>query len=375
MKVADRFIGSVRALTSEGNGVVDHPSGRVVFVPGAWVGEQVEAKITQVKSQFALSELVQVIEPHPHRREAPCRYHGHSGKHCGGCPWQFIAYEEQIQAKFQRVAQAMARIAPGLDVSPIIPSAEHLAYRNRAQLKSLGNQLGFVAAASHKLVDVEQCLLLTPKCSEQMDAVRAQVMAQPASNTHKQAWVTWDVNEESFRVNQRLPFAQANSGQNKQMQDWLTAQIKSFDAKQKVVELFAGSGNFTRVLSQAGFDTIVAVDVVEEAIANLGALNLPGVSTQVADLYKEGVLEAVIKRQKPNLLVLDPPRDGLKSLAQLQAKKSELNTIIYISCDLATFSRDAAQLQANGFRLSLVQPLDLFPQTPHVEILARLDRR
>jgi 23S rRNA (uracil1939-C5)-methyltransferase len=73
--------------------------------------------------------------------------------------------------------------------------------------------------------------------------------------------------------------------------------------------------------------------------------------------------------------VLDPPRDGLKSLVQLKAKKSELNTILYISCDLATFSRDAAQLQANGYDLSCVQPLDLFPQTPHVEILARFTRR
>ncbi len=115
--------------------------------------------------------------------------------------------------------------------------------------------------------------------------------------------------------------------------------------------------------------------MVEEAIANLGALNLPGVSTQVIDLFKDGALEALIKRHKPNLLLLDPPRDGLKSLAQLKAKKSELNTILYISCDLATFTRDAAQLQANGYGLSCVQPLDLFPQTPHVEILARFTNR
>ena len=65
MRLSERFTGTVRGLTSEGSGVVDHPSGRAVFVPGAWLGEQIEAKITQIKSQFALGELLQVIAPAP----------------------------------------------------------------------------------------------------------------------------------------------------------------------------------------------------------------------------------------------------------------------------------------------------------------------
>lgn len=375
MQLSERFTGTVRALTSEGNGVVDHPSGRVVFVPGVWVGEEVEAKITQIKSQFAISELVQVITPHPKRRAAPCPYHGHSAKHCGGCPWQFMAYEEQLAAKFQRVIQAIHRLDDRVNVLPIVPSEVELGYRNRAQLKSLGNQLGFVAGASHRLVEVEQCLLLTPQCADQLSAIRAQVIAQPQTNQRKQAWVTWDINETQSRSNQRLPFAQANSAQNAFMQNWLKEQMQNIARDAKVLELFAGSGNFTAVFAADGFTSVTAVDVVDEAVEQITERALTGVTAQVVDLFNEGSLARLIKRIQPRLLVLDPPRDGLKTVAEVQAKHSSIETILYISCDLATFIRDTAALNKQGFRLSLVQPLDMFPQTPHVELLARFERR
>ncbi|RZA00302.1 MAG: class I SAM-dependent RNA methyltransferase [Moraxellaceae bacterium] len=375
MRLSEQFTGTVRALTSEGNGVVDHPCGRVVFVPGVWIGELVEAKITQIKNQFALSELVQIITAHPKRRIAPCPYHGPSAKHCGGCPWQFIDYDEQLQAKQERVAHAVHRLDPTVEVQPIVPSQHEFAYRNRAQLKSLGNQLGFVAGASHRLVEVEQCLLLTPKCGDQLRAVQAQVKAQPQSSQRKQPWVTWDINENEFRSNQRLPFAQGNSAQNAYMQQWLKQQLQACNRDYTVLELFAGSGNFTQILASEGFTSVVAVDVVAEAIDTLNAQNLPGVSAQVVDLFKEGALAYLLKRTKPKIVVLDPPRDGLKTVDQLQAKNTAINTILYISCDLATFIRDAQSLNKQGFRLAFTQPLDMFPQTPHVELLARFVRR
>ncbi len=373
MRISERFTGTVRGLTSEGSGVLDHPSGRAVFVPGAWPGEQVDAKITQIKSQFALGELVSIITPHPKRRAAPCPYHGNSAQHCGGCAWQFMAYEEQLAAKQQRVEQAAARLNPALQVLPIQAAPSELAYRNRAQLKSQGQQLGFVAGASHSLVAVEQCLLLTPQCAAQMQAVREQLT--PAPVKAKTPWLTWDINEHEYRANSRLPFAQGNSAQNTYMRQWLSEQLQNCQRDQPLLELFAGSGNFTRVIAEAGFTAIHAVEVVAEAVAALNSQALAGVTTEVADLFKEGVLSALIKRLKPVTLVLDPPRDGLKTIAQLQAKKSPLKTLLYISCDLATFVRDAQVLLKDGFNLSQIQPVDMFPQTPHVEVLARFTRR
>lgn len=374
MRLSERFTGTVRGLTSEGSGVVDHPSGRAVFVPGAWLGEQIEAKITQIKSQFALGELLQVITPHPNRRQAPCPYHGHSAQHCGGCPWQFMDYPAQLAAKQQRIEQAVQRLDAKLQVQPITPSPAELAYRNRAQLKSQGQQLGFMAAASHNLVAVEQCLLLTPECAAQLQAVQAQL--QPAAPSKRPAnWLTWDINEHTYRANSRLPFAQGNSSQNSYMRAWLAEQLKSCDTQAPVLELFAGSGNFTHVLANAGFKAIYALDVVAEALDTLTKQALPGVSTQAADLFKEGVISQLIKRLKPEVILLDPPRDGLKTAAEIQAKNTSLQTLLYISCDLATFMRDAQALSKQGFKLTQLQPVDMFPQTPHVEILARFTRR
>lgn len=373
MRLSERFTGTVRGLTSEGSGVLDHPSGRAVFVPGAWPGEQVEAKITQIKSQFALGELVSIITPHPKRRAAPCPYHGNSAQHCGGCPWQFMAYDEQLAAKQQRVEQSVARLNPALKVLPIKASPTELAYRNRAQLKSQGQQLGFVAGASHSLVAVEQCLLLTPACAAQMQAVRAEL--KPAPSKSKTPWLTWDINEQEYRPNSRLPFAQGNSAQNTYMRQWLRDQLQSCNPAEPLLELFAGSGNFTQEIAAAGFTSIHAVEVVAESVATLNNQGLPGVTALEADLFKDGVLGGLIKKVKPTALVLDPPRDGLKTIAQLQAKKSSIKTILYISCDLATFTRDAQALIKEGFNLILVQPVDMFPQTPHVELLARFARK
>lgn len=373
MRISERFTGTVRGLTSEGSGVVDHPSGRAVFVAGAWPGEQVEAKITQIKSQFALGDLVSIITSHPKRRPAPCPYHGQSTQHCGGCPWQFIAYDEQLAAKQQRVEQMAVRLNPALKVLPIQASPSELAYRNRAQLKSQGQQLGFVSGASHCLVPVEQCLLLTQECAAQMQAVRQQLTPEPVKGKHP--WLTWDINEREYRANSRLPFAQGNSAQNTYMRQWLAEQLKSCSGEQPLLELFAGSGNFTQVIAAAGFTAIHAVEGVAEAVAALTAQALPGVTAEVADLFKEGVLSELVKRLKPATLVLDPPRDGLKTLGQLQTKKSPIKTLLYISCDLATFARDAQALIKEGFNLTLLQPVDMFPQTPHVELLARFARR
>jgi small-conductance mechanosensitive channel len=124
----------------------------------------------------------------------------------------------------------------------------------------------------------------------------------------------------------------------------------------------------------AALDATVT-EVVAEAVATLNNRGLPGVTALEADLFKDGVLSGLIKKVKPTALVLDPPRDGLKTIAQLQAKKSSIKTILYISCDLATFTRDAQAIIKEGFNLILVQPVDMFPQTPHVELLARFARK
>ncbi len=374
MNLGEVFSAQVRGLTSEGNGVVEHPSGRVVFVPGAWPDERVEVKITAIKNQFAQARIIKLIAPHHQRRAAPCPHHGFGPHQCGGCSWQFMEYSAQLAAKQDRVAQAVARFAPKAIVQPIVPAPSEFGYRSRAQLKTDGLKIGFVAAGSHQLAPINNCQILSDACQLQLQQLTAELPNPHWQKAAKRQLVTLDIDASQISVNKRLPFTQANSAQNSQMQQWLATQLAPLDRSAPVLELFAGSGNFTQVISQLGFSHILAAEVAAEAVAQLQALQLPNVAVEVADLFKPEQVSRLLKVIQAQILVLDPPRDGLKSAQEVLAKKSKLNTIFYISCDLATFSRDCTLLTRQGFKLREVQPLDQFPQTPHIELMARLER-
>ena len=144
--------------------------------------------------------------------------------------------------------------------------------------------------------------------------------------------------------------------------------------KDKVLELFAGSGNLTRTLVELGFEQIIAAEVVPLAIDHLNNLELPGVKAQVTDLFNEaGLSDFCHKHRDAKILVLDPPRDGLVCIEPLLKHKG-LEVIAYISCDLATCMRDVQAFMTEGFTLTCVMPVDLFPHTPHVELCVLLIR-
>lgn len=374
MKLGDVFSAKVRGLTSEGSGVLDHSSGRVVFVPGAWIEEEVEVKITAIKSQFAHAQLRKIVKAHPLRRAAPCEFHGFGKTQCGGCPWQFVEYAAQLAAKHQRVEQTIGRISQKTRILPILPAPAELGYRNRAQFKTDGQQLGFVAAGTNVLAPINDCRILNDNNREQLRMLLGQLPNREWQQAAKRQWVTVDINETESSVNQRLPFRQGNSAQNEVMRLWLREHLDPLDKMWPVLELFAGSGNFTQVISELGYQTITAVEVVAEAVAQLEQCKFSGVTTQALDLYQAGVLGRLLKRGQAKILVLDPPRDGIKFASEILAKQNALAHIFYISCDLATFSRDAKTLVQQGFDLHSVQPLDLFPQTPHIELMARFSR-
>ena len=142
------------------------------------------------------------------------------------------------------------------------------------------------------------------------------------------------------------------------------------------MELYAGSGNLTRELAAAGCSPVTAVDSFAPAVASLEKANLPGVHALCADLERDSLEATLIDALGPaRLLLLDPPRDGAPNLQRFLSAATALHEIIYISCDLATYARDFKTLLEAGFEPVEIQPIDLFPQTPHVEVLTRLRRR
>ncbi len=352
------------------------------FVAGAWPGERVTLRVASLKGRHGRAALVRVEEPFPGRVEPACRYHGFTGDSCGGCPWQFAAYEAQLDAKQRRVEQALARIGIEADViRPVIASDHQLGYRNRAQFKTDGYRLGYVARGSRTLVDVQECPVLSEANRRILSQLRSQLPNAAWHPPGKRDWTTLDIAEGEggavWSMNRRLPFRQANSAQNRRMREWLSDRLSGLPRELPVLELFAGSGNFTRVIAGLGFERITAVEAAPAAVAELEAAGLDNVSVIQLDLYGEGAFPRLRCRMgAPGILLLDPPRDGLQDAAALFGPRlAPIPHVFYVSCDLATFARDVSVLLAAGYRAVEIQPLDLFPQTPHIEILSRFAGR
>lgn len=381
LKPGQLFSAEVKDLASDGRGVVTHPNGRTFFIAGVWLGERGRFRITALKGRIGFAEIFELDAQSVcrDRVQALCDHHGFSSRHCGGCPWQFMDYAAQLSAKQHRVETSLARIGVHKKIQAIAAAPEIFGYRNRAQFKTDGKKLGYMAAASNNLVAIQQCPVLSEHNQNTLHELLQQ-LPNPVWQPHrKHKWTTLDIDEsvtaENPAINQRLPFQQANSVQNCFMLQWLRQHLQSGAQGKHIVELFCGSGNLTQVLATLGAASILAVDVVAQALETLSAMNLPGVQSRVCDVFDDtraSDLRAPLRNA--DILVLDPPRDGWKTRELAWPKQTALQKICYISCDLATFTRDLQFFLSKGFHVDEVQPLDQFPHTPHIELLAALRR-
>jgi 23S rRNA (uracil1939-C5)-methyltransferase len=288
-------------------------------------------------------------------------------------------YPSQIRAKRQRVEQALIAL---LGAERAVPAVAVLAapnewhYRNRAQFKSDGERLGYLAARSRSIVDITECPVLTASNQSQLASLRNKLPNPEWRPTRSREWTTLDIDDQrpDAIINQRQPFRQGNTEQNTVMKDWLRSQLNTDTRPVKVLELFAGSGNFTQVLVDRE-RTVVAAEVAETALEAMSEASLPNAVVECCDLFDEAAAEALaIRHADAQWLVLDPPRDGFTTRESVMPRLSALERVLYISCDLATWQRDARYFLDQGFSVDEVSLIDLFPQTPHVEILSAFSR-
>ena len=372
----DDFEIVIRDLTSDGRGVGEAPDGQIVFVVGAWVSERVHVRRTRQGAKTG-TELLEVIEASEDRVEPACAHHRRD--QCGGCPWMFVSYEAQLSAKADKLRASLE----SLNASPIVPivhpSPRQWGYRNRAQLKTNGKALGYLAASSHDIVDVSICPILTTPNQVELRELREELPNNKWRPKSRQKWVTLDIDDQrsSTLVNQRQPFRQANDDQNAAMSRWLADTLNSLALPAGVLELFCGSGNLTSVLAGCFPDhQITAVEGDDWALEQLLSLGLPNVETQRRNLFSATDIAAMSATlPAAQGIVLDPPRDGLKERDALTPLFAQSPWVVYISCNLATWQRDAHFLQEQGLCLTQVEGLDMFPQTPHLEVLSVFERK
>ena len=373
--VKDSFTGIVRDLSSDGRGVIEAPNGQVVFVSRVWQGEEVEIeRLRQGKSTSA--ELTSLLQPSEARRTAECEYHREGS--CGGCPWMFVDYPTQLEQKQVRLSKVFGRITGNAASCSMLGASQTLSYRNRAQFKSDGVKLGYVAQGSHEIVDVTHCPVLNVTNQGHLSALRQSLPNRGWRPNRNRQWTTIDIDDERGTplVNQRQAFRQGNSEQNEQLRAWLRSRLANLSRPNAVFELFCGSGNLTEVIAKQLDVPIIAIEGDEMSLEALSARNLSNVQAARVNLFSQHSISDNMPESQPGSgVVLDPPRDGLKEREALKPWFARADWVVYVSCDLATWERDAAFLQSCGLDLDEATGLDMFPQTPHIETLSVFTRR
>jgi tRNA/tmRNA/rRNA uracil-C5-methylase (TrmA/RlmC/RlmD family) len=369
--LGDRVTVTIHDIAFGGEGV-----GRigefVVFVPFVLVGEVVEAEITEVKKRFGRARLVKVVEPSPERVVPQCRYFGD----CGGCQYQHVAYPAQLRMKHKQITDLFERIG-GIDarlIESVLPCPQPYGYRNRIMIRSQwdkfkqGLNIGFIRADNRLVVDIEECRIAEPALNEQITYVRAH---PPPKGGIK---VVLRVSPEGWEV-PRDSFFQNNFFLLPKLVEVARECLRS--AKTRfLVDVYCGVGFFGIELADL-VESFVGVELDQLAIKaakkNANARNIS--NGEFLTGRAEIMLPELMNRfsAEATSVLLDPPRTGLlpESLALLLEVRPQ--QIIYVSCHPATMARDLNVLCSGGvFELSRVIPLDMFPQTAHVECVADL---
>lgn len=412
----------IRALAHGGDGVgapVDG-EGPTWFVPGALPDELVEATEVRAAKRFTQGRLVQILEASPSRIEPSC---AHAAR-CGGCQWQHIDPIRQPEFKARIAADQLRGLIPGVRVGFAGPAE---GYRRRARMHyrrgESGFALGFHAPRSREVVDIDRCPVLDPALDAAAQRLRAVAGLLPPSGEvlglsdgtravlglprvkpepdvleglravlndtlvgievrggRQQGHVgqrTLEVDGTARYPAVRLgafSFGQANAAGNKALVDHVVQQAEADGLR--VLELYAGSGNFSRALARTA-QRVWASDTDRDAIKTLQGLakaqELPiNAKRQSATNLLPKLAES---RSTYEVIVLDPPRAGLGKEGMTAACRVATERIVYVSCDPATLARDLEQAKARGFDVDDVTVFDLMPMTSHVEIVATLRRR
>jgi 23S rRNA (uracil1939-C5)-methyltransferase len=444
------------AYGGQGIGRLD---GLVFFVRGAIPGDSVSAQVIKKKKDYAEARIVSLLEPSPDRVFAPCPYSGH----CGGCQWQHVRYQRQLEYKKGHVREALARIGnlSGVVIHDPVSSDIVFGYRNKMEFSFASRLwspaedtdrrdgtlvLGLHAPGTfYKVIDVESCLLIEEKGNELLRCVKkfARDSGLPAYDlrTHRGFWrfltlrysptfKEWMVNivthEEKrtlmeawaqdlgktfpevrtfvnnitarkasiavgerervllgdstitdrlgsyvFHISANSFFQTNSSGALKLYQKVLD--YAELTGRETVLDLYSGTGTIPVFLAKSS-KLVIGMEIVASAVRD-AERNCRSNGIENCSFILGDIRESLASfRIKPDVLIIDPPRAGMHQevLARALALCSE--RIIYISCNPATLARDLGEM-SRDYEVTEIQPVDMFPHTYHVEVVAKLIRK
>ncbi len=313
---------------------------------GVLASELVLAKPLHRLGGFVQAEVLEILEASPMRAKPLCPVF----ERCGGCQLQHVKYDEQLRLKSAWLALALKDF-PDVRIEAVKASPKIYGYRDRITLHHDRRQFGFHASSGHDLVAIDNC----PIAQEEVNVHLSPALLQQGSPVEVRA----------SGLSEPGSFTQVNPAMNAILIEIVQ---KLAGRGGDLLELYAGSGNFTLAIAKE-FRSVLAIEGNVQA-AREGAIKAKAAEFKKITFCAADVNDIVFKLtqdlRKFDVIVCDPPREGLLGAASyiggLGAKR-----IVVISCHPVAFARDAATLVLRGYRLVSVTPLDMFPQTIHLE--------
>ena len=380
--------------------------GRAIFVPYALPGEKVQVQLVDQKKRYARGKLLQVVTPSSERITPLCPHY----QDCGGCHYQHIPYDIQLDVKTDILRDQLVRIGR-IDNPPlesIVPSPSPWNYRNQIQFHfTPEGKFGFQGRRSHQVVPIQECHLpdknindlwprldLEPipgldrfvlRCGSNGDVLLVLESSDPepvelwvdlpVSVIHRgpggsivlagDSHLVIDVFDRAFQVSAES-FFQVNTLMAQIMVDYVLEHLP-ISPGVTLVDAYCGVGLFSAFLAPH-VERLIGIEAsptaCEDYVENLDHYD----HVELYEAPAEDVLPSL--DVKPDVIIVDPPRSGLHPRVLDGILSLTPKNLVYVSCDPATLSRDGSRLIRGGYRLTSITPFDLFPQTLHIESIS-----
>jgi len=395
----------IEKLDNQGRGIC-YVNNKITFVENALPEEQVIIRLTKESKKFNEAEVLEYIMTSKDRVESPCPYF----KECGGCELLNLSYENTCKYKKEKLENILSKYANIKTKVEIVKCSNHLNYRNKITLKVENGKYGYYASKTHKLIEIDKCLLAEPAINsfindiDKLNIKNGEVIIRSNYNSELLIWIKSKdkvkpnisylkskhkivgillndqpiIGDTSFIeiINHQLftvsydSFFQVNRDICSKLFNLINKHIND---NETILDLYCGVGTLG-INASKNAKKAFGIEIVKNAVLN--AITNSKINKRDNIYYMLGKVEDNLSKinDKIDTIIVDPPRAGLDPKTKQTILDFKANKIIYVSCDPMTLARDLKEL-SSIYNIKQVTSLDMFPYTEHIETYCVLEKR